>query len=115
MPHPFPGLNPAGVICCLLPAVLLVVDAAHARPALEEVLVVAQRVEQSAQDTPVSLVALNRENLEVLGIGNIADIQANVPNFVVYSFPSSSQTLRLFISGVGINDVHITQDPAVGV
>ncbi|WP_165787178.1 TonB-dependent receptor [Pseudohalioglobus lutimaris] len=91
------------------------VHAAQARPVLEEVFVTAQRVAQSAQDTPLSLVALDRKRLEVLGIANIADIQANVPNFVVDSFPASNQTLRLFIRGVGITDVQITQDPAVGV
>jgi iron complex outermembrane receptor protein len=115
MQHPLSDLKLPGVICCLPLAALVSADAAHARPALEEVLVVAQRVEQSAQDTPVSLVALDRESLEVLGISNIADIQANVPNFIVDSFPASSQTLRLFIRGVGITDVQITQDPAVGV
>ncbi|KAA1194112.1 TonB-dependent receptor [Pseudohalioglobus sediminis] len=90
--------------------------AASAQPAmLEEVIVVAQRVQQSAQDTPISLAALGRDQLDILGIDNIADIQANVPNFVVDSFPASNQTLRLFIRGIGITDVQVTQDPGVGV
>ena len=76
---------------------------------------VAQRVEESAQDTPVSLVSFNTGELETLGIASIADLRAKVPNFLVDQFPSSNQTLRLFIRGVGIADVQITQDPAVGV
>lgn len=84
-------------------------------PVLEEVIVVAQRIEESAQSTPISLASFDASTMETLGIGNIADIQAQVPNFTVDSFPSSNQTLRLFIRGVGISDVQITQDPAVGV
>jgi iron complex outermembrane recepter protein len=60
-------------------------------------------------------VAFNTEALEKLGINNIADIRAQVPNFLVDQFPFSNQTLRLFIRGVGISDVQVTQDPAVGV
>lgn len=82
---------------------------------LEEVVVAAQRVEESAQAAPVSLVSFDSEAMAVLGIGNIAEINAQVPNFSSDRFPSSNQTLRLFIRGIGITDVQITQDPAVGV
>ena len=82
---------------------------------LDEEIVVAQRVEASAQETPVSLVAFTAEELDVLGIAGVGDIRAQVPNFVIDQFPSSNQTLRLFIRGIGITDVQITQDPAVGV
>jgi len=82
---------------------------------LEEVVVTAQRREEVAQSTPVSLVALDRETLDTLGILSIDDIGAHVPNFTADQFPANNQTLRLFIRGVGITDVQITQDPAVGV
>ncbi len=82
---------------------------------LEEVVVIAQRVEESAQDTPISLAAFDRDALSELGIASVGDIRAQVPNFVIDTFPSSQQTLRLFIRGIGITDVQITQDPAVGV
>ncbi len=82
---------------------------------LEEVVVVAQRIEQSAQQTPISLAAFQADELETLGIANVGEIRAQVPNFVIDQFPSSNQTLRLFIRGIGITDVQITQDPAVGV
>jgi iron complex outermembrane receptor protein len=82
---------------------------------LEEVIVVAQRREESAQLTPVSLVSFDAAALATLGIGSISDVQAQVPSFQVDQFPASNQTLRLFIRGVGIADVQLTQDPAVGV
>ncbi len=76
---------------------------------------VAQRREESAQLTPVSINSFDSEALDTLGIANIGDIRAQVPNFLVDRFPASNQTLRLFIRGIGIADVQITQDPAVGV
>ncbi|QFU75491.1 TonB-dependent receptor [Halioglobus maricola] len=85
------------------------------QPALEEVIVTAQFIEQSAQETPLSLVTFQQDSLRNLGISGVDDIQAQVPNFVIDRFPSSQQTLRLFIRGLGITDVQITQDPAVGV
>ncbi|MEP5566775.1 MAG: TonB-dependent receptor [Halioglobus sp.] len=96
-------------------ALSLLTNAATAQHMLEEVVVVAQRVAQSAQQTPISLAAFQADELETLGIANVGDIRAQVPNFVIDEFPSSNQTLRLFIRGIGITDVQITQDPAVGV
>jgi hypothetical protein len=87
----------------------------HPRRELEEVVVVAQRREESAQLTPISINSFDSDALDTLGISNIADIRAQVPNFLVDPFPASNQTLRLFIRGIGIADVQITQDPAVGV
>ena len=98
-----------------LSALGLLTNAAAAQRVLEEVVVVAQRVAQSAQQTPISLAAFPADELETLGIANVGDIRAQVPNFVIDQFPSSNQTLRLFIRGIGITDVQITQDPAVGV
>ena len=100
----------------ILAATAIAAGTAPAQTAqLEELIVVAQRVEQSAQDTPISLAAFDSEALQTLGIGSVGDIGAQVPNFVIDPFPSSQQTLRLFIRGIGITDVQITQDPAVGV
>jgi iron complex outermembrane receptor protein len=102
----------------LCSAVLLAPAHGIADPAgrvLEEVVVISQRIEQSAQDTPISLATLDADDMAMRGIGSVAEIEAQVPNFVIDAFPSSNQTLRLFIRGIGITDVQITQDPAVGV
>jgi iron complex outermembrane receptor protein len=86
-----------------------------ALPVLEQVVVTARRRQESAQLTPISLVSLDTAALATHRIAGIAEIGAQVPNFVVDRFPASNQTLRLFIRGVGVGDVQITQDPAVGV
>lgn len=82
---------------------------------LEEVVVTAQRRTQSALDTPISLISFDRNSLDTLGITSIADIEAQSPSLVIDTFPSSNQTLRLYIRGIGVGDVQVTQDPAVGV
>jgi len=44
----------------------------HAAPALEEIVVTAQKVEESLQDTPVAVTAFTASALQNKGIENIA-------------------------------------------
>lgn len=113
-------MNGVVSVICLLGATYSVHGVAQpSRPqqarVLEEIMVVAQRREEDAQLTPISIATFNSEALETLGITSLSDIGSQVPNFNIDTFPASNQTLRLFIRGVGITDVQITQDPAVGV
>ena len=84
-------------------------------PSLEEVVVTAQRKEQSLQDAPISITAFDAESLEKFGIEGLGDIGTNVPNLNVRPFPVSNSTLRIKIRGIGTNDTQVTQDPAIGV
>ena len=84
-------------------------------PALEEILVTAEKRVESLQDVPVSIVAFNQESLENLGISDIKDLAAQVPNVQIGEFTGSSTTVRLFIRGVGQGDVQVTQDPSVAL
>lgn len=83
--------------------------------ALEEIVVTAQRREESLQDTPISIAALGPDELAVGGIDGLADIGASVPSLQIEPFPTSNATLRFYIRGMGIIDAQITQDPAIGV
>lgn len=82
---------------------------------LEEIIVTAQRREESIQDTPVSMVALDAETLAVRGIDNLDDMYLQVPNLAIRPFPTSQNTLRLQIRGLGTGDVSVTRDPGIGV
>jgi iron complex outermembrane receptor protein len=84
-------------------------------PALEEVIVTAEKREESIQDVPISIVAFSQDTLEKLGISDIKDLAAKVPNVMINEFTGSSTTVRLFIRGVGQNDVQVTQDPSVAL
>jgi len=83
--------------------------------ALEEIVVTAQKREQSLQDVPISVVAYNTDQLAAQGIDDLTDIAATVPNLVVNSFNNDPSAVRLFIRGIGQNDVQLTQDPSVAL
>ena len=95
--------------CCCLPSTF-----AHGQ-ALEEVIVTAEKREQSLQDVPISIIALGREALELQGIDDLDDLGANIPNLVVNNFNNDPVAVRMFIRGIGQNDLQLTQDPSVAL
>ena len=82
---------------------------------LEEVIVTAQKREESLQDTPISITAFGEEALTQQGISDVSDLQGKVPSLNMTPFPTQNTTPRMFIRGVGAGDVQVTQDPAVGI
>jgi iron complex outermembrane receptor protein len=86
-----------------------------AAPVLEEVIVTAEKRAESLQDVPISIVAFGRNELENLGITDIKGLASKVPNVLINEFTGSSTTVRVFIRGVGQNDVQVTQDPSVAL
>ncbi|MGI9286935.1 MAG: TonB-dependent receptor [Pseudomonadales bacterium] len=82
---------------------------------LEEVVVTAQKREQSLQDVPISVVAFGTDQLAVRGIDDLTDISASIPSLVVNSLNNDPGAVRLFIRGIGQNDVQLTQDPSVAL
>ena len=88
---------------------------AIAAPALEEVIVTAEKREESLQDVPISIAAFTDDTLEKMGVHDIKGLASKVPNVVVNEFTGNSTTIRMFIRGVGQKDVQVTQDPSVAV
>ncbi len=82
---------------------------------VEEVIVTAQRREESQLETPISVVALSTEQLQNKSIFDLSDLPRAVPNLQVGPHPSSSNTARVFIRGIGNSDDQFTQDPSVAV
>ncbi|WP_295872370.1 TonB-dependent receptor [uncultured Zhongshania sp.] len=82
---------------------------------LEEVLVTAEKREQSLQNTPISILAFSAEKLARFGVSDLGDISGLAPNVEITPFPISRSSLIVFMRGVGNNDSQSTQDPAVGV
>ena len=76
-------------------AVLLVSQASLAEPALEEVIVTAQRREQNLQETPISIAAFGEDEIERRRITNIADLAAIVPNLRIVPFAISDDLAHL--------------------
>lgn len=84
-----------------------------APPALEQITVVAQRVERDLQDVPVSVSALGGAYLEDASISSIDDVAMHVPGLSMGRFnPAQPQ---IFIRGIGSTDQSASGDPSVGV
>ncbi len=83
--------------------------------ALEEVVVTAQKRTESLQDVPISVATFNQQQLEMRVIDDLKDIGADIPNMYVNPFNNDPTAIRLFIRGLGQNDIQITQDPSVAL
>ena len=82
---------------------------------VKEIVVTAQKREQASIDVPISIAALGSEKLADLQISELRDFVGQVPNLFVNNFNGRSDTVRLFIRGIGQNDVSLTQDPSVAL
>ena len=82
---------------------------------IEEIVVTAQKREESLQDTPVSIAAFSAQDLERKGINGLTDLRANVPALQLTPFPNNAATTQIFMRGVGLADDQITQDGGVAV
>ena len=80
-----------------------------------EIVVTAQKREQQLVDVPISIAALGEEQIANNQITELRDFVAQVPNLFVNNFNGRSDTVRLFIRGIGQNDVTLTQDPSVAL
>lgn len=80
---------------------------------LEEVMVTAQKREQSAADVPVAISAFSGESLETLGLTDTRDLTALVPGFSVAK--SSANTPIYTLRGVGFNTPNVSSTSPVGI
>jgi len=85
---------------------------------IEEIIVTAQRREESLQETPIAVTALSGADLTQRLATNLADVGNFVPNL---DFSTATQSSRssfvsaVFIRGIGQTDFIVTADPAVGI
>ncbi len=74
----------AAMLASLIPATALAQGRA---PVLEEVMVTAQKREESLQDVPISVVALSAESMADSGIEDMQDVATFTPNLSVFAHP----------------------------
>lgn len=79
---------------------------------IEEVVVTAQKREESAQDIPIAIDALRGEQLDALGIKDTDDLVKLYPNLSLQG--NNSVNSGVTIRGVGTANWHITGQQAVG-
>ena len=95
--------NQVTTLVLKLSVVGLLCGATLAQATLEEVTVTATRRAESIQDVPVSVVAMSTETLDDLGVINVADISAYVPNM---EFVSNSVRSNFYMRGIGSGPTH---------
>ena len=86
---------------------------ANAQQQLEEVLVTAEKREQSIQDVPLSVAALAGNDIEVGKISGLNDIAFRTPGLTYNQFSIGEP--RIYIRGIGNSSDSAGSDPAVGV
>lgn len=99
-------------------ASLVFASVAASAASLEEIIVTAQKREQSLQDVPIAIQAFGGESLQEKGLGNIAEIAGLAPNVeldTTSAFSGSTQVLGAFIRGIGQSDFAFNLEPGVGV
>ena len=82
---------------------------------LDDVVVTAQKREQSIQDVPVSITAFDAEQLDAAKVRDLGDLTVGVPNVGFDEIGTSRGTANFSIRGLGINSSIPTIDPTVGV
>lgn len=82
---------------------------------LDAVTVTARRRNESIQDVPVAVSAFGEEALKDLQATNIDGLQGAVPNMNIVQGRGSSNSVNVFIRGIGQPDALQTFDPGVGM
>lgn len=82
---------------------------------VEEVVVTARRTEESLQKVPLSVVALNGDDLERSSVRSIVDLQEKVPNLIFTGSTTDNNTLVVTLRGQRQNDVTPNLDASVAV
>jgi iron complex outermembrane receptor protein len=82
---------------------------------LEEVIVTARRREESLQETPVAVTALDAESLREAGVRNLADLNTVVPNIEVSSANGTAPLANIYIRGIGQRNTGPNIDSGVGI
>ena len=72
--------------------------------AIDNIVVTAQKREESLQDVPVSISAFDAEALEARDIDGFADLSQFTPGLVTYPAAANSNGFRIFMRGIGTGD-----------
>src|SRR6056297_2495639 len=98
----------------LLAADMVSSGSAHAQqPAIEEIIVTAQKKAESLQDVPLAVTAFDGDRIENGQLLTVEDVALQTPGFANSTYnPASPQP---YIRGVGTNSSNVGDDASVGV
>ncbi|AXQ30652.1 TonB-dependent receptor [Solimonas sp. K1W22B-7] len=85
----------------------------RAQRQIEEIIVTAQKTEQSIQDVPVSITAVNGDFMNEVGAVSIADVAAYIPN-LKFSSDNDPALTQISIRGFGTSPLNSGFESSVG-
>lgn len=97
-----------------LPLVLVFSISVAADVTLEEIVVTAQKTEESLQDTPIAITAITAGTIRDLNIKNVVDLQGIAPNVMLLPAPANNTGASIAIRGGVAMNPAITWEPSVG-
>ncbi len=107
--------SPLKTILVLSTSVLATCYAAPAFAQLDEIVVTAQKREQSIQDVPIAVTAVDSAYIESRNITNIQSLSTLAPNLKIENTPGNTTAAQISIrGGVTINPA-LTWEPTVGI
>ncbi|WP_066767410.1 TonB-dependent receptor [Candidatus Viadribacter manganicus] len=80
---------------------------------LEEIVITAQRREESLQDVPIAITAFTQEDLERTAAVGIQDVASRAPGVTLTQFNIGEP--QLYIRGVGTTSDSAASDPSIGI
>jgi iron complex outermembrane receptor protein len=82
---------------------------------IEQIIVTAQKREQSLQETPIAISALTSDALEQQDIRDVAALNGMVPNLRLASSPGNANGATINIRGAVTINPALTMEPTVGL
>lgn len=108
-------LKPKSLSLAVMMASGVVAPGVMADVMLEEIVVTAQKREQSLQDTPIAITAFDSAALENYGISTVGDIGLFTPNVNIAPAPGGATGATIAVRGSVTVNPAITWEPTVGV
>lgn len=108
-----PALLPSAALCAA--GAILMTPALAQAQALEEIVVTAQKREQSLQDTPIAITAFGADDLQNMSIDDLGDLATFAPNVMISPAPTNTGKAVVAIRGSVTSNPAITWEPTVGL
>jgi outer membrane receptor protein involved in Fe transport len=102
-----------GRLLCGAAVCAISTTSAFAQSIEDEIVVTAQRQEQSAQDVPIAVSAFSGDDLQSRQLESFQDIQFNIPNFAFSRTQFTGSTIS--IRGIGALAVGASTEPSTSI
>lgn len=103
------------IFALILPSTLCSISHAQTKPIVEEVVVTAQKREQSLQDVPLSVSVFDGESLLDAGVSDLQSLETVEPTISIRASTDESRGASIRIRGVGTSGNNPGLEGSVGV